>query len=137
MTDPITVPAGASIAKAAAVTLACAETLYCVLGVPLELLIWGAVGGFIALIYAEPRQPPLTGVALFVHAVGRLISASVIGGLAPALIPVIEASLEGFSKVGSTPLAPVFIAVAAGMGTAFLPEIFKLGRSMLERRMNA
>ena len=134
MADPVTLPAGASIALGTAATLTCAQAVACISGVPLELLIWGAVGGLIALIYAEPRQPPLVGLALARHAGGRLFSASALGGLSGgALLPVLARNISMFAGLDEIPLAPSLLAVVIGMGTAFLPEIFQYGRAWLQR----
>ena len=134
MADPVTLPAGASIALGTAATLTCAQAMACISGVPLELLIWGSVGGLSALVYAEGKQPPLEGLALVKHALGRLISASALGGLsAGGLLPLLASKLSWLQGMQDNVIAPSLFAYLVGLATAFQPEIFAAIRARLAK----
>lgn len=129
MTEPIQT-AGAAVAASTAMTLASAPTLSGLLGVPLDLVVWGAVGGLIALIYSEPKQPPLSGLPLVFHAAGRLFSAAALGAALPsALLPVAAAHITGLESTAAG--ARVAAAVVVGVATAFLPDAFAVIRRKL------
>lgn len=138
MADPATQTAGASIALSTATTLTAAQTTAGFFGVPPDLMVWGLVGGLVALIYAEPRQPPLTGLALAFHALGRLFSAAALGGvLSGVAMPVLAANLSLLRDIDRAPLGMPAVAVLIGASTAFLPEAFKFIRSWVNKRTSA
>ena len=135
MTDPVSLPSGASIAIGTAATLTCAQAAACLSGIPLELFIWGTAGGLVAMIYAEPKQPPLVGFQLARHAAGRLFSASIIGGTFSGMsLPWAAKNVALFSAIDQIDAAPTATALLIGMATAFLPDLFKGVRVWIERR---
>ncbi len=129
MAEPVQT-AGAAIAASTAMTLAIAPPLSAALGVPLDLIVWGAVGGLVALIYSEPKQPPLAGFSLVLHAAGRLFSAAVLGTVLPAvLLPVAAAHVSGL-ETGGHP-THIAAAVAVGLATALIPDALAAVRRKL------
>lgn len=135
MADPVTLPAGASNALGTAATLTCAQAFSCLSGVPLDLFIWGAVGGLIAFIYSEPKQPPLVGFALVKHAGGRLFSACVLGALSSGvLLPILANNVAWFEGIDKNPVAPSLVSVVVGISTALMPEVIGFCRAWLKRR---
>lgn len=127
MTDPVALPAGAATAACAAGTLTFAQVFSCATGIPLELFVWGAIGGLIAIIYDEPRQPPLAGNALLRHVAGRLFGASIFGGISPALVALAPLA----TGIDTSQLGASALATLAGLGTAFLPNLMRIVRAKL------
>ena len=135
MTDPVAIPSGTAVALGAAATLTCAQAAACLSGMPLELFVWGTAGGLVAMIYAEPKQPPLVGFTLARHAAGRLLAASLLGGgLSGLLLPWAARNVPMFSGVDQIVAAPPTTAMVIGIATAFLPDLFKAGREWIQRR---
>lgn len=127
MPDPVAMPAGATTAACTAGTLTFAQVVACATGIPLELFVWGAIGGLIAIIYDEPRQPPLTGRALMRHVAGRIFSASVLGGISPALVALAPLA----AGIDTSKLSAAALATLAGIATAFLPNLMRIVRLKL------
>lgn len=131
MIEPATQTAGAAVAAGTAVTLASAPSISAALGVPLDLVVWGAVGGLIALIYSEPKQPPLAGIPLVFHAAGRLFSGAALGAVLPsAILPVIAAHISGLGDGQQSGLR-IAAAVLVGVGTALIPDAIAAARRKL------
>lgn len=98
------------------------------LGVPLELFAWALFGGIVALMNAEPRDPPPEGASLLVYGAGRLLTATGVGGVFSGIVvPVATGYLPALAGVAHH-LLQGGAAIIIGAGTAFLPEMFRASR---------
>lgn len=121
-----TAASAALVGPAAAIpTMTVASAL---LGVPLELFAWALFGGIVALMNAEPRDPPPEGQALLLYGAGRLLTATGVGGVFSGIaVPVASGYLPALAGVGQH-LLQGGAAIVLGACTAFLPDLFRASR---------
>lgn len=132
MAEPHATAATASLAGPAAAipSMTVASAL---LGVPLEFFAWALFGGIVALMNAEPRDPPPEGRALLLYGAGRLLTATGVGGVfSGILVPVATGYVPSLASVGH-PLLQGGAATLIGAATAFLPEVFRASRLALQK----
>lgn len=134
MVDPISLPAQGALVASTAGAIAAAGTTLTILGFPIDLAFWGAVGGLASLFSVEPSLPIVTPMQVAKHAGSRIFIASLFGGLGSGIaLPVLASQFAVVKVVEPNPLAPILAAVIIGLASSLLPEGMAFLKSFLNR----
>lgn len=128
----MTSPTVAAVAAGGAGTMVAAKAASLVFGVPLDMLVWGTLGGLIAVLNTETV---FVGFALMRFVMARMITGCVVGGAFSGIaLPALGKAFTFLAGAEQAPLAPIASAVLVGAASAFLPDAFRWFRAWWNSR---